>query len=228
MTASTASKPAATIRELLRRRLGEIGRSADELAQAIGVPAQYIDDLMTGARRPPLPGRTDIYGKMTSFLQLGRHDVVECARAERAASAPARATEPGAQVRSLLLALCEPGTALELERRRTQHGGAELAGLAQRLLDIAQGAVQRELGDQISLRVAALKRGETYLELRVKVLEFQDATADTVTVDGLIEFLQPRIARWDVDFTTGVLRVVLQAPAQSARRLNTPESEERS
>jgi hypothetical protein len=217
MTSSPPSKLPGTVGELLRQRLQEIQRSSDELAEALGVPAHYIDDLMAGSRRPPLPERTDIYGKMTSFLRLGRNDVVACARAERAGAAAASDSSPQAEVRGLLLALCEPATARELEERRARRGGAELAGFLQRVLDVTQGAVRRVLDDQIGLRLAAQDRGSTYLALRFKVLEFLDATADTLTTADLVEFLQPRIARWDVALDTGVVRVVLRAPAPRER-----------
>src|SRR2546422_9166453 len=62
----------------------------------------------------------------------------------------------------------------------------------------------------ISLRLAAGARGTTYLELRLNVLEFLDATPDTLTTDDLTEFVQPRIARWDVNLETGVLWVALR------------------
>lgn len=222
MTASPASKSPATLGELLRRRLREIKRSQEELAEAIEVPAEYVDDLIEGARRPPLPGRTDIYEKMTSFLRLGRNDVVACARAERASAARV-GTGPGPDVRRLLLELCEPSRAKELERRRTRRGGAEeLAAVMQRVLDVAQGAVRRVLDDRIGLRLAAAERGRSYVAMRLRVLEFLDATPDTLTTDHLTEFLRPRIARWDVDLETGVLRVVLREHEPRPRERRAP------
>lgn len=215
-SSSPPSKLPATVGELLRQRLLEIKRTPDELAEAVGVPTQYIDDLIAGSRRPPLPERTDIYGKMTSFLRLGRNDVVACARAERAA-APATASGPEAEIQGLLLALCEPATARELEQRRAGRGSAELAGFLQRVLDVTQGSVRRVLDDQISLKLKAAERGSTYLEMRFKVLEFLDVTAETLTTEDLTEFLQPRIARWDVDLETGVVRVVMRSQAPRER-----------
>ena len=210
MTSSPQPKHAGTIADLLRRRLRELGRSPHELAEAVQVPAQYIDDLMDGSRRPPLPARTDIYPKMTSFLRVGRNDVIACARAERAAVGRGPA-DPGVRVRTQLLALCAPGTARALERRRTRSGGSELADLFQRLLDVTQGSVRRTLDDQIGLRLAAAERGSTYLAMRFRVLEFLDVTTDTLTAQDLREFVQPRITSWDVDIETGVLRVVMRA-----------------
>lgn len=201
----------ATLGSLMRRRLREIGRSPSELAEAIAVPREYITELIAGSRRPPLPERTDIYAKMTSFLRLRRNEVVACARAERADAARTRSVAPGVRVRGLLLTLCEPTTARALEQRRSTRGDAELADLLQRLLDVTQGAVRRSLDDQIGLRVQAAERGCTYLAMRFKVLEFLDVTADTLTPDDLRDFVEPRIAGWDVDLETGVLRVVLRA-----------------
>lgn len=209
MTSSLPLKPSDTVAALLRRRLREIKRSPEELAEAVEVPAHYIDDLMSGSRRPPLPGRTDIYERMTSFLRLGRNDVVACAHAERA-SARARASGPGSSVRGMLLELCDPKTAQQLERRRARHGGSELVGLIQRLLDVVQGAVRRTLDDQIGLRLRAAERGSTYVETRFRILEFLDVTPETLTAKDLSEFLHPRVARWDVDLETGVLRVVMR------------------
>jgi hypothetical protein len=219
MTAAPSSKPPGSVGELVRRRLREIKRSPAELAAAVAVPEQYIDDLIAGSRRPPLPGKTDIYAKMTSFLRLRRNDVTACAVAERAAAAPGGG--PGAQVRSLLLDLCAPGTARALGQRRGRRSGAELTGILQRLLDVAQGAVRRQLDDPTGIRLAAAERGSSYVDMRLKVLEFMDATADTLTPEDLVEFLRPRITSWDVNLDTGVLRVVLRAAGPRGREPRT-------
>jgi hypothetical protein len=215
------SKQSSTVGELLGRRLREVNRSAEQLAEVAQVPATYIDDLISGSRRAPLPARTDIYEKMTSFLRLGRNDLVSCARSERASAASATALGPEAGVRRLLLDLCEPQTARVLERRRSLRGSADLVDFIQRLLDITQGAVRRLLDDQVSLRLAAGQRGITYAALRLSVLEFLDATPDTLTTDDVTRFVQPRIARWDVDLDTRVLRVALrgQEPRERTRRV---------
>src|ERR1700688_3508912 len=115
------SKQSSTVGELLGRRLREVNRSAAQLAEVVQVPETYIDDLISGSRRAPLPARTDIYEKMTSFLRLGRNDLVSCARSERASASPT-ALGPEADVRRLLLDLCEPQTARVLERRRSSRG----------------------------------------------------------------------------------------------------------
>jgi len=210
----------ATVAELLRQRLRELKRTSRELAEAVEVPPEYIDELIAGNRRPPLPGRTDLYERMTSFLRLGRNDLVNRARAERATSGGRAGPGLQTDVRRVLLELCEPATAKQLERRRTKNSAAELTGILERLVGVTQGAVRRVLDDQIGLRLTATHSGRSYEVMRLRVLDFLDATPETVTIEHLNEFILPRIARWDVDLGTGVLRVVLrsQEPRERTRR----------
>ena len=96
-----------------------------------------------------------------------------------------------------------------------------MAGLIERLLGIAQGSVRRTLDDQIGLRIAAAQGGRTYVDLRLRVLEFLDATPGTLTQEDVTNFVRPRISKWDVDLATGVLKVILRAhetPERDRRR----------
>ena len=214
------SKKPVRVGELIRKRLRETNRTPTELAEAAHVPTAYIADLIAGRRRPPLPSRTDVYDRMTAFLKLGRTELAACAQAERDAANSAEALIPKPEVGRQLLALCDPNTARELEERGAARGDAEMADLIQRLLDVTQGAVRRVLDDQVGLRIAAERRGSTYVAMRLRVLDFLDATPDTLTLEDLAEFFNPRVTLWDVDFQTGVLRVVLrgQEPKDSYRR----------
>ncbi|MHC4067268.1 MAG: hypothetical protein ACYSUI_22575 [Planctomycetota bacterium] len=210
--------------KLLRQRLKETERSAEDLAEAVQLPQEYIDDLIAGRRRPPQPGQTDLYDRMTSFLRLSRNDLSLCANAEREATEPKRRSVLKPTVRRQLLELCEPKTAEELEARRAENGGAELMDFIQRLLEVTQGAVRRMLDDQIGLRVAAERYGGTYAAMRLRVLEFLDATPETLTTDDLARFLQPRVTLWDVDLETGVLRVVLRSQEPRERHRRRPNA----
>jgi hypothetical protein len=156
---------------------------------------------------------------MSRFLGLGRGDLAECASAERAGMANGSRTNGGNW--KLLLVSCEPATARELERRG-KRGEAEALDLVERLLGIAQGSVRRSLDDQIALRVSAAQRGVTYVALRLRVLEFLDATLETLTEADIADFVRPRIERWDVDLETGVLRVVLRAQEAQDRDRRRP------
>ena len=224
MKSSVPLKKPMPVGKLLRQRLRETERSAEQLAEAVQLPREYIDDLIAGRRRPPQPGQTDLYDRMTSFLRLSRNDLALCASAEREATAPKRRSALKPTIRRQLLELCEPKTAEELEARRAQHGGAELMDFFQRLLEVTQGAVRRMLDDQIGLRIAAERYGGTYPAMRLRVLEFLDATPETLTTDDLAKFLQPRVTLWDVDLETGVLRVVLRSQEPRERHRRRPSA----
>ena len=174
-------KDSPTVRALLRKRLKEINRSSQELAEAAQVPAEYVEDLIGGRRRPPMPGRTDIYERMTTFLKLGRNELAQCARAERAGTPTSSGAGPEPAVGRALLELCEPATARKLARRQGRDAAAELAGIVQRLLDVVQGTVRRVLENDVGLRVAAAQQGSTYVAMRFRVLQFLDATPETLT-----------------------------------------------
>jgi hypothetical protein len=205
--------------ELVRRALRKLPRSPDDLAAALQVSPQYVHDLIEGRRRPPLPGRTDVYDRMASFLRLGRHALETSALAERRAGGePAPIESP--EVVEALLALCEPETARALKKRGARDGGVELARVSQRLLDVVQGLVRRMLSDEIGVRIAAIGRGDSYVALRVTLLEFLDVTPETLTLAHLNEHITPRVHRWDVDLSSDVVHVVLRShePRDSGRR----------
>ncbi|MSR07011.1 MAG: hypothetical protein EXR93_08105 [Gemmatimonadetes bacterium] len=205
-----------TVRKLLQERLTETQKSADELAAAVDLPAHYVTDLLAGKRRPPLPTRTDVYEKMTRFLKLGRTDLADCARAERAASNADRQS-PDADVQTQILDLCSVDTAKALKKRARSDDDAEMIDLIGRVLIVVQGNARRSLDDQIPLRIAATRTGASYPEMRLRVLEFLDTSPGTLSIKDLIDFVRPQIASWDVDFDTGVLKVILR-PAHATER----------
>jgi len=216
-------KKVVKVSELLKERLKETKRSAAELAEAAEVPEEYIEQLIAGRRRPPLPNRTDVYDKMTRFLRLGRNDLNICASAERTNGKADKITALDDDVKRIMLALCEPETARTLERR-ARRDEAELFDILTRLLAVVQGSARRTLDDGITLRLQAAQRGSSYPVMRMRVLDFLDATPSTVTVEDLNHFVRPRVERWDMDMQTGVLRVILaahEAPDQNRRRPQT-------
>src|SRR2546429_1520322 len=74
MAAALPLKRPVKVGELVRRRLRELKRTPRELADAVQVSEIYIADLVAGRRRPPAPGRMDVYAPMTKFLKLHRND----------------------------------------------------------------------------------------------------------------------------------------------------------
>src|ERR1051326_3432619 len=119
-------KPGMTVRGILAERLEETKRSSDDLANAVEVPGRYIQDIIHGRRRPPMPARTDVYDRMTRFLKLGRTELVDCATAERAASAEDR-SPPDAAVRDQMLDLCTARTATRLRRESAENQASLVA-----------------------------------------------------------------------------------------------------
>lgn len=220
MPAGAPLKRPVKVRQLMHRRLRELQRTPRELAEAAHVPEAYIADLLAGRRQPPAPGRTDVYERMTRFLRLHRNDLSICAHAERAGqNGRPRRRRLGTRVRELLLELCEPGKARLLDRRLAKPGGTALESLiAQRLLEVAQGFVRRQLDDEVGIRVAAGREGCSYLERRMRLLEFLDVTAESLTPAHHEAFVRPRIASWDIDLETQATRIVLRTQDPGPRQ----------
>src|SRR5207244_8409509 len=190
-------------------------RTPRELAEAVRVSEQYISDLVAGGRRPPAPGRSDLYVPMAKFLRLHRNDLPTCARVERAREVVGR-RRPDLRVWKLMLALGEPARQRAILRRVAKADGAELQNLiVARLLEVAQSFVRRQLDDEVGLRVAATRDGSSYLDARMRLLEFLDTTADSLTPDDCEEFVLPRIAAWDIELETNAMRIVLRSQRES-------------
>jgi hypothetical protein len=206
--------------ELVRGALRDQGRSLDDLADAAQVTRAYMQELVGGRRRPPLPGRGDVYDKMAAFLRISRPLLEASALAGRQARAADPAAGPAPEVAEALLALCEPETARVLKRRRARDGGAELAQVTRRVLDVVHGLVRRMMDDELGVRVAAMSSGSTYVAVRVALLEFLDTTPETLTLADLTQHVVPRVARWDVELEGNIVRVVLRPsePRESGRR----------
>ena len=220
MAAATPLKQPVKVGLLMRRRLRELKRTPRELAAAVQVSETYIADLLAGRRRPPAPGRTDVYERMTKFLRLHRNDLPTCARAERE-SLGSRRRRLHPTVRRALLELCEPVKARTLARRLGNTRGAALELLiAGRLLEVAQGFVRRQLDDEVGIRVAATREGCNYLDVRMRLLDFLDASPDVLTLEIYQDFVRPRVAAWDLDLDNQAMRIVLrsQEPAPRQKR----------
>jgi transcriptional regulator with XRE-family HTH domain len=218
MPAATPIKRPVKVGQLVRRRLKELKRTPRELAEALQVTERYIAELVSGRRLPPAPSRADVYAPMTKFLRLHRNDLPTCARAEREGEGPSK-RRPSPRVREMLLELSHPDRTRALSRRLLQRRGPALDALvAHRLLEVAQGFVRRQLDDEVGIRVAASRDGCTYLELRMKLLEFLDRTPSSLTPADVEDFIRPRIGTWDIDFETQTMRIVLRAQEVAPRQ----------
>jgi hypothetical protein len=72
MAAALPLKRPVKVGELVRRRLRELKRTPSELADAVQVSEIYIADLVAGRRRPPAPGRMDVYARRRSGMARRR------------------------------------------------------------------------------------------------------------------------------------------------------------
>jgi hypothetical protein len=210
MPAALPLKHPVKVGQLVRRRLRELKRTPRELAEAVQVSEDYIVELVAGRRRPPAPGRIDLYAPMARFLRLHRNDLPTCARVERSAE-PAARRRPDPAVWKLLFELCEPRKARLLARQLAKPEGGALEHLiVGRLLEVAQGFVARRLEDEVGMRVAATREGRSYLDMRMRLLEFLDSSPDTITVADCEDFVRNRIVFWDLDLETRAMRIVLR------------------
>ncbi|PYO97628.1 MAG: hypothetical protein DMD60_06185 [Gemmatimonadetes bacterium] len=218
MSAALPLKRPVKVGQLVRRRLKELKRTSRELAEAVQVSEGFIAELVTGRRRPPAPSRSDIYAPMTKFLKLHRNDLPTCAKVELDGSvASKRRLDP--DVRKRLLDLCEPTKARTLMRRFAAKSGVELERLVgQRLLEVAQSFVRRQLDDEVGLRVTASRDGVTFLAVRMKLMEFLDLPPDALTPKDFEDFLRPRIGFWDIDLETRAMRIVLRSQEIAPRQ----------
>src|SRR5438067_4392403 len=122
MPAAVPLKNPVKVGQLVRRRLRELKRTPRELEEAVQVSEDYIVNLVAGRRRPPAPGRIDLYAPMARFLRLHRNDLPTCARVERSAE-PAARRRPDPGVWKLLVELCEPRKARRLGRQLAKREG---------------------------------------------------------------------------------------------------------
>ena len=219
MAAASPVKAPPKVSELINRRLKELQRMPSELATAMQVPESYVTDLLAGRRPPPAPGRTDVYDRMTKFLRLHRNELSASARLERAAEAGG-SRRPHVKVRKLLFELCEPTRARAVSRRladRKRNVALEIL-IAQRLLEVAQGFVRRQLDDEVGIRVAAKREGCSHTEMRLRLINFLDVTPESLTVADHEVYLRPRIAAWDIDLETNAMKIVLRSHDPEPRR----------
>ncbi len=209
MPAAVRLKDPVPVGRLVQRRLRELKRTPRELADAVRVSETYIADIVSGRRRAPAPG-SNVYVTMGKFLGLHRDDLPTCARAERAAERPGG--RPAAEVRRIVLGLCEPQHAKALERRFARPEGAELEWvIVGRLLEVARGFVSRRLEDEVGLRVAAGREGRDYLDVRMRLLEFLDVVPDSLSIQDCEEFVSSRIAAWEIDFDSRAMKIQLRS-----------------
>jgi transcriptional regulator with XRE-family HTH domain len=195
-------------------RLQELGLEQKDLAAATEVKESYISQLLTGKKLPPAPDRTDIYEKMSKFLKLSRGELATLARAERLEELRRDFEEPqGAllkETRELILQKCIPARQQQIRTIFERQPFGELERLVtQKLLDVIRRVARSELDNEAWLHEVAKLSDKSYAQMRVIILEFLDTDIFNVSNEDCISFLNPLIARWDIDLSTFDMEITL-------------------
>jgi hypothetical protein len=210
---------------LIRQRLKDLEIGQGDLAAAAEVTESYISQLLTGKKAPPAPDRTDIYGRMETFLRLPAGHLATLADVQRKDALKRKLADPPAplykEVRELILRKCTP--VLERSVRAMfdkEPFGALERLVTQKLLDVVKRVTREELDDETWLRRVARLSDRSYEQLRVIVLEFLETDVFNVSDEHCVTFLDPLIESWDIDLATFGMEIVLNrrlAPGQPKR-----------
>jgi len=210
---------------MIRMRLQELGLEQKDLAAAAEVTESYVSQLLNRKKLPPAPDRTDIYEKMGRFLRLSNGELATLARAERLEALRRDYEEPqGAllkETRELILRKCVPARQQQIRTIFERQPFGELERLITRkLLDVIREVARNELDSEAWLRKVAKLSDRTYRQMRVIILEFLDTDIFDISSADCAAFLDPLLARWDIDLLTFDMEIVLNerlAPGEPKR-----------
>ena len=199
---------------VIKTRLQELGLEQKNLAAAAEVTESYISQLLTRKKLPPAPDRTDIYEKMSKFLQLSNGELAKLARTQRSDEHRRAYEEPPAALlkdaRDLILRKCVAPSQQQIRSIFERQPFGELERLVtQKLLDVVSDVARAELDNQAWLHEVAQLSEKSYEEMRVIMLEFLDTDIFNVSNKDCISFLDPLIARWDIDLATFDMEITL-------------------
>ncbi len=199
---------------VIRQRLEDLGVEQRDLATAAQVTGSYISQLLTRKKAPPAPNRTDIYGKMETFLKLPSGTLSELADLQRKEDLKRRLGDPLTplfkEVRALVLRKCPPEHEPHIRAIFEKQPFGELERLVtQKLLEVVKRVAKEELESEPWLRMVAQLSDRSYEQVRVMVLEFLDTDIFNLSVEHCVAFLDPLIESWDIDLATFDLALVL-------------------
>ena len=199
---------------VIRQRLEALGVEQRDLATAAQVTESYISQLLTRKKAPPAPNRTDIYGKMETFLKLSSGTLSTLADLQRKEDLKRRLGDPLAplfkEVRALILRKCAPEHEPHIRAIFEKQPFGELERLVtQKLLEVVKRVAKEELESEPWLRMVAQFSDRSYEQVRVMVLEFLDTDIFNLSVEHCVAFLDPLIESWDIDLATFDLALVL-------------------
>jgi len=195
------------VSSVIKKRLLELGLEQKDLAAAAEVTESYISQLLTRKKLPPAPDRTDIYEKLDRALELSNGELAKLALAQRMDAMKRNYEEPrGAllkETRKLILRKCVAARQRDVRSIFERQPFGELEQLVtQKLLDVVSRVARSELDNQAWLEEVAQLGDKSLEQMRVIILEFLDTDIFNISNDDCISFLDPLIARWDIDLST--------------------------
>ena len=199
---------------VIKARLKGLGLEQKDLAAAAEVTESYISQLLTRKKLPPAPDRTDIYEKMGRFLRLSNGELATLARAQRMDELRRDYEEPqGAllkETRELILQKCVPARQQQIRAIFERQPFGEIERLVtQALLDVISRVARVELDNEAWLHEVADLSDKRYAQMRVIILEFLDTDIFNISSADCVSFLNPLLARWDIDLYTFDMEIVL-------------------
>lgn len=165
---------------------------------------------------PPAPGRTNIYEKIGTFLQLPPGELSRLVELERREELKKKVADPPEPLfpafRDLILRKCDPGKKLQVQAifDREAFGAFERL-ITQKLLDLAKRVAEEQLESEDWLRSVARHRGQGADRMRVLILEFLETDVFHVTAENCLSFLDPLIESWNIDLETFGIEIVLNS-----------------
>src|SRR4051812_31081455 len=103
---------------IIKQRLTELGLEQKDLAIAAEVTDSYISQLLARKKAPPSPGRTEIYDKIESFLNLPSGELSRLADLQRKEDLKKKLADPPEPLfkafRELILRKCERTKRLQM------------------------------------------------------------------------------------------------------------------
>jgi transcriptional regulator with XRE-family HTH domain len=202
------------VSSVIKARLNELGLEQKDLAAAAEVTESYVSQLLTRKKLPPAPERTDIYEAMGRFLKLSKGELATLARAQRLDEFRRDYEEPQVallkETRELILQKCVPAKQRQIQTIFERQPFGEFERLVtQTLLDVISQVARSELDNEAWLHDVAKLSDRSYEQMRVIILEFLDTDIFNVSNADCISFLNPLLARWDIDLVTFDMEIVL-------------------
>jgi len=192
---------------VIKTRLEELRLEQKDLAAAAEVTESYVSQLLTRKKNPPAPDRTDIYEKLDKILKLPSGELAKLAFAQRLDVLKRNYEEPQSallkETRKMILRKCVAARQKEVRSIFEKHPFGELERLVtQKLLDVVSRVARSELDNQAWLHEVAQLGDKSHEQMRVIILEFLDTDIFNISHEDCISFLDPLIARWDIDLAT--------------------------